>query len=161
MFFGYQTSTRDPGAGPHFWERPWFWESLGIFKHKWVSLAVSHFCTLPCRQWDVLKKSGRARYICHLSQSLCHCFSIANSCSPFLCEFRDNGSCNVSSLLEDVQLLKPCGKYSKPILRNSLTQLQQESGLKWTENWHLSLSKYLEVLIYQENNLDASLAMKS
>lgn len=161
MFFGYQTSTRDPGAGPHFLEQPWFWESLGMFKHKWVSLVVSHFCTLPCRQWDVLKKSGTAQYICHLSQSLSHCFAMANSCSPFLCEFRDNGSCNVSSLLEDVQLLKPRGEYSKPILRNSLNQLQQESGLKWTENWHVSLSKYLEVVIYQKNNLDASHAVKS
>jgi len=95
----------------------------------------------------MLEKSSTAQYICHLSQSLSHCFSITNNCSPFLCDFRDNGSCSVSSLLEDVQLLEPQSEYSSPILSSLLNQLQPQSGLKWTENWHLSLSQYLEVVV--------------
>lgn len=106
MFFGYQTSTGDLGAGPGSQEWLWFRGSAGACSTLRLRLPfpISALCLADNNTcW---KKSGTAQYICHLSQSLSQPFCSANGCSPFLGGFRDKGSCGVCSWLEDVQLLE-------------------------------------------------------
>lgn len=143
MFFGYQTSTGDLGAGPGSRECLWFRGSAGACSTLGLRLPfpISALCLADNTCW---KKSGTAQYICHLSRSLSQPFCSANGCSPFLGGFRDKGSCGVCSWREDVQLLKARGEHCRPVLRNSpsASRVKTES----TENWQFSLSKYLKVL---------------
>lgn len=144
MFFGYQTSTGDPGAGPRSREWLWFGGSAGACSTLGLRLPFPISVLCLADNDTCWKKSGTARYICHLSRSLSQSFSSANGCSPFLCGFRDKGSCSVSSWLEDVQLLKVRGEYRRPVPRNSPSASRVRT--EWTENWQFSLSKYLKVL---------------
>lgn len=144
MFFGYQTSTGDLGAGPGSQEWLWFRGSAGACSTLRLRLPfpISALCLADNNTcW---KKSGTAQYICHLSQSLSQPFCSANGCSPFLGGFRDKGSCGVCSWLEDVQLLEARGEHRRPVLRNSPSASRVRT--EWTENWQFSLSKYLQVL---------------
>lgn len=105
MFFGYQTSTGDLGAGPGSQECLWFRGSAGACSTLGLRLPfpISALCLADNTCW---KKSGTAQYICHLSRSLSQPFCSGNGCSSFLGGFRDKGSCGVCSWREDVQLLK-------------------------------------------------------
>lgn len=143
MFFGYQTSTGDLGAGPGSRECLWFRGSAGACSTLGLHLPfpISALCLADNTCW---KKSGTAQYICHLSRSLSQPFCSGNGCSSFLGGFRDKGSCGVCSWREDVQLLEARGEHCRPVLRNSpsASRVKTES----TENWQFSLSKYLKVL---------------
>lgn len=84
------------------------------------------------------KNSGTAQDICHLPSLFPTPFP--GWLIPFPCGFRANGSCSVSSWLEDVQLLKPRRECSKAPSAPPRIRAGAERTLTF------SLAKHLEVL---------------